>query len=316
MAFDDLEEGPEIFVKRIKIHEEGHHGGAWKVAYADFVTAMMAFFLLLWLLNATTEDQKQGISNYFEPIGAVKGSTGSGGLFGGISATDPGPIPEPGQTTSTTVDRDSSDRSKKEAETKKGDPDEQTKSKTEVPGVDPAHEERQLEAAKAAVQQAMAQIEELQELAPSVMIDIVPQGLRIQLMDNDKNPLFAPGSEYLNVNGRKLVAMVSEVVTRLPNQLSITGHTDTAEYQKGPSGRSNWELSIRRANSARRALKANGIPDQRVKTVDGRAATQLLDVDTPTSPRNRRIAVLVLRKAKKRTQKELAPTRIFKAPTQ
>ncbi|HAT34836.1 MAG TPA: flagellar motor protein, partial [Rhodospirillaceae bacterium] len=109
MAFDDLEEGPEIFVKRIKIHEEGHHGGAWKVAYADFVTAMMAFFLLLWLLNATTEDQKQGISNYFEPIGAVKGSTGSGGLFGGISATDPGPIPEPGQTTSTTVDRDSSD---------------------------------------------------------------------------------------------------------------------------------------------------------------------------------------------------------------
>jgi chemotaxis protein MotB len=313
MSFDDTEEEPPIFVKRIKVHEEGHHGGAWKVAYADFVTAMMAFFLLLWLLNATTEDQKEGISNYFEPVGAVKGSTGSGGLFGGISATDPGPIPEPGKTVSSTMSKDTTDPKNKDQKTEQGDPEKATKAKTDVPGVDPSHEERQLEAAKAAIQQAMSQIEELQRLSPSILVDIVPEGLRIQLMDNDKNPLFDTGSEYLNGNGRKLLAMVSEVVEHLSNRIAITGHTDSGEF-KGPRGTTNWELSIRRANSARRALKANGVPNRRFRSVDGKADTDLLDKDQPESPRNRRIAVLILREARQPTQSELAPDRIFKMP--
>jgi chemotaxis protein MotB len=313
MSLDSLDDGPEIFVKRIKVQEEGHHGGAWKVAYADFVTAMMAFFLLLWLLNATTEDQKQGISNYFEPIGAVKGSTGSDGMLGGISATDPGPIPEPGQTESTSVARDSTQQAKNEQDKKKGNPEDTTKSKTETPGVDPAHEQQQLEAAKSAIQQALSQIQELQQLSQSVLVDIVPQGLRIQLLDSERNPLFEPGSEYLNENGRKLIAMVSEVIQRVSNNIAITGHTDAGEF-KGPNGQTKWELSIRRANSARRALRANRIPDGRVKSVDGKADTELLEKDNPTSPRNRRIAVLLLREAKQPTAKELAPSRIFKLP--
>ncbi|MBE89759.1 MAG: hypothetical protein CMM76_10015 [Rhodospirillaceae bacterium] len=313
MPLDDIGEKPFIFIKRIKIQEEAHHGGAWKVAYADFVTAMMAFFLLLWLLNATTEDQKEGISNYFEPIGAVTGTTGSDGLFGGISATEPGPIPEPGQTASSSVSESTNDPSENSEDTEKGNPEETKKPKTEIPGVEPAHEDQQLEAAKSAIQQAMSQVEELQHLSPSVMVDIVPQGLRIQLMDNDRNPLFKNGSEHLNANGRKLLAMVSEVVELLTNKIAISGHTGSAELIE-PNGQTNWELSIRRANSARRALKANGIPDQRVTSVDGKADTLLLDKDQPNSARNRRIAVLLLKEARKPTQKELAPDRLFKLP--
>jgi len=309
-----LDEERKIFIKRKKIQEEGHHGGAWKVAYADFVTAMMAFFLLLWLLNATTTDQKQGISNYFEPIGALAGSTGSGGPFGGISATDPGPIPEPGQTSTPNVTKDTEDVKKKVKETKSGEPAKKTKSETDVSGTEADHDERQLQKAKAAVQKAMAQIKELQELAPSLIIEVLPKGLRIQLTDNDKRPLFTKGSKDLNSVGRELLKMISNVVKKLPNKIAITGHTARGEYEAGPPGESNWELSIGRANSARLNLKQNGISNSRILTIDGKADTNILDAGSPYSARNRRIAVLVLRKAKKTTQKELAPARIFKLP--
>ena len=312
MSIDYAEEKPLIFVKRIKIQEEGHHGGAWKVAYADFVTAMMAFFLLLWLLNATTEDQKAGISNYFEPIGAVSGTTGSDGLFGGISATEPGPIPEPGQTTSSKVSKSSNDPTDKSEGNEKGSPEETPKPKTDYPGIEPAHEQQQLEAAKSAIQQAISQMEEL-HLSPSIMVEVVAQGLRIQLMDNDRNPLFKTGSEHLNANGKKLLAMASEVIKILTNKIAITGHTGSSEHIVS-SSQTNWELSIRRANSARRALKSNGIADQRIASVDGKADTLLIEKDQPNSPRNRRIVVLILREVSQPTQKELAPDRIFKLP--
>ena len=154
----------EVLVIKKKIAPEVHGGSAWKVAYADFVTAMMAFFLLLWLLNATTEDQKQGISNYFEPVGATSNSTGSGGLVGGISATDPGPIRMPGQTVSQSVAASNKDVTPKEEDVSTGDPSDRIKTpkREELPRN--TDEDRQFDAAKSAVHRALEQIPELQEL--------------------------------------------------------------------------------------------------------------------------------------------------------
>ena len=160
----------------------------------------------------------------------------------------------------------------------------------------------------------MSQIKELKELAPSLIIEVLPKGLRIQLTDNDKKPLFNKGSKDLNSFGRKLLTKVSEVIKKLPNKIAITGHTARDEYKAGPPGKSNWELSIGRANSARLTLKQNGISNSRILTIDGKADTNILDAKAPYSARNRRIAVLVVRKVKKATQKELAPNRIFKLP--
>ena len=270
----------------------------------------------MWLLNATTTDQKQGISNYFEPIGALAGSTGSGGPFGGISATEPGPIPEPGQTSTPNVTKDTEDETKKDEEKKIGEPSIKTKSETDIPDTQADHDEKQLETAKSSIQRAMAQIRDLQELAPSVIIETLPKGLRIQITDNDKRPLFKQGSEDLNSTGFQVLKMVSDVVKKLPNKIAITGHTTRDDFMEGPKGKSNWGLSLGRANSARLNLKRNGIPNIRILTIDGKADTNLLDKNNPNASRNRRIAVLLLRKGKKVTQRELTPNRIFKLPYQ
>jgi len=290
----------EVIVKRIAIPADNSHGGAWKVAYADFVTAMMAFFLLLWLLNATTEDQKEGISNYFEPVGAIKGSTGSGGMFGGISATDPGPIDKPGQTVAAQA-------SARPAEAQDTSINEKTGAPTPVREAqeDGSEKERQdaaFQAAQAAMEQALKQIPELQDLRDSVFIEITEDGLRIVLMDQEKKPMFEAGSGQLNENGRRLMQLVADVAQRLPNKVSVTGHTSLAGAEIPRRG-SDWALSLDRANAARRFLVDNGVAERRIETVDGKADTQLLLPEEAVSPRNRRIEIVLLRpKATRDTQ--------------
>ena len=303
----------EVIVVKKKVTPEAHGGSAWKVAYADFVTAMMAFFLLLWLLNATTEDQKQGISNYFEPVGATKGSTGSGGVFGGNSATDPGPISDPGTTQSRTVSVREQVVTDNEDEIAQGDPAERTKAPNHEDLPENADENRQFDAAKAAILRAVEQVPELLELYEAISVEITRNGLRIRLMETDKVPLFDRGGTELNRTGRKLMKVVYEVLERLPNKLQITGHT-TRDDEKARDGVSNWRISLQRAAAGRRALAELGTPNQRFTMIDGRADRLPLNPEDPNAIRNRRIEVVLLRYKPEAAAEELVPPSMFKTP--
>jgi chemotaxis protein MotB len=300
----------EIFVIKKKIAPEAHGGSAWKVAYADFVTAMMAFFLLLWLLNATTEEQKQGISNYFEPVGATNNSTGSGGLVGGISATDPGPIRIPGQTPSQSVTYRRQEATPKEEDVSQGNPSDRVKTprREELPRN--TDEDRQFDAAKTVVHRAMEQVPELQDLHESISVDIVREGLRIRLMDSEKHPLFDRGGTNLNATGEKLMRVVADVVERMPNDLQISGHT-TRNDETTYAGGTNWDISIRRAYSARRMLAKLGTPETRFDAVRGSASQVPIDHRNPTLPANRRIEVTLLRVPKKQDAQDLIPPSVM-----
>jgi len=282
----------ELIVKKIKIADNSHHGGAWKVAYADFVTAMMAFFLLLWLLNATTEEQKDGISNYFEPIGAVKGSSGSDGMFGGISVSDPGPIPKPGAKESLNLEDPTEEDQDADARGEGEDVEEISASETEI---DPSNEERMFNTSKRLLESALDQLPpELADLKESIKIDITEEGLRIQIIDQQRRPMFLPQSADLTPLAKKILSFVASIAGRLPNKISVTGHTDSTPFIRR-DGTGKWELSIHRAQTARRTLLQAGIDGKRFKTVYGRADTELAYPADPRAPANRRIVVVLLR---------------------
>jgi chemotaxis protein MotB len=296
----------QVIVITKKIAPEAHGGSAWKVAYADFVTAMMAFFLLLWLLNATTEEQKQGISNYFEPVGATNNSTGSGGLVGGISAADPGPIRIPGQTTTQMVEVRNQEVTRKIDEPSKGDPSENVKSPKREDLPRNTDEDRQFDAAKTAIHRAIEQIPELNDLYESITIEVTKDGLRIRLMDSDRNPLFARGGTELNEKGRKLMKVVADMVERMPNDLQVAGHT-TPNDETAILGSTNWDISIKRAYAARRLLAEYGTPDKRFDAVRGSASQMPIDPQKPLATANRRIEVTLLRRKPEEIAKDLVP---------
>jgi chemotaxis protein MotB len=311
-----------IIVKKIKGKSgHAHHGGAWKVAYADFVTAMMAFFLLLWLLNVTTDIQKRGIADYFEPTIASKSQSGAGGVMGGQTMGQPGAQSLPTSLPSLALNQpalrqpdegDDGDEGGTPASPDKGDnatlAPEATKPGTQDKPAEPqgpSDRERQLTeretkrfaAAEYSLRQALEQLPELKGLADNLMIDVTPEGLRIQLVDQDKQPMFALGSAELLDPAKKLVSVITQVVQRLPNKVTITGHTDSLPYQFGRRY-SNWELSADRANSSRREFIADGLPEERFARVAGVAERDPLLPDQPTSARNRRVAIVLLRDAK------------------
>ncbi len=299
----------EILFKKVKPPPPPAHGGAWKVAYADFVTAMMAFFLLLWLLNATTEEKLEGISNFFLPVGAKTGTTGGEGVFGGISATDPGPVQQPYTSTqlSPTAEIETADKQVKDAPVVpdlKDDLPNITDSKSE-------NETKQFKAAEAAIQQALDDIPELRDLHEAIKIDTTDEGLRIQLIDQKDSAMFKPGGAELNEHTKKLLLLIASVVERLPNKLSLSGHTD-AEPFRSQSGKTNWELSLDRANAGRRVLVENGIPNGRFDKISGLADREPLVKDDPLSPRNRRLIILLLREPEDRDDQTPAPPRIFR----
>jgi chemotaxis protein MotB len=285
-----------IIVKKIKKIEAGAHGGAWKVAYADFVTAMMAFFLLMWLINMTSPEQKRGIADYFAPASVSKSQSGSGGLLDGASLSKEGARSQ-GQSTES-VERTTTDT---QSAASQGDA-----SSVEQPdgGADDLALDRQTSEyneklfgqAEESLRQAMKDMPELAELSKHILIDQTPEGLRIQIVDQEGRPMFAPGSVEPYRRTRRLIEGLAVIIDQLPNRLSISGHTDSAAFY-GPNGYSNWELSADRANAARRILMDGGVKGDRVFQVSGKAGSEPLFPDDPYVSANRRISIVLLREA-------------------
>ena len=325
MANDDEDKAPPIIIiKRAKKAAHAHHGGAWKVAYADFVTAMMAFFLLLWLLQATTEEQKLGIADYFAPASVARNSSGSGGLLGGRTFTKKGANPHdytpvgviiklptnPPDWDNTGDPVESTATEETGAGGGDGDAPEQP-NEAELEEILAEREAEQFAEAERALRAAIEGVPELEGLVNNLVIDQTSEGMRIQIVDAEGKSMFPSGSARMFEHTRKLIALVADAVATLPQRIAVKGHTDAAPFVND-NGYSNWELSTDRANSSRRALIEAGLPPARIASVVGLADTQHLDEDDPLSPRNRRISIILLRenaftpKAGKATTKQTA----------
>jgi chemotaxis protein MotB len=289
MAADDR----PIIIKRIKKSGGGHHGGAWKVAYADFVTAMMAFFLLLWLLSSTTEDQKKGLSDYFAPTIAMSSESASVSVMDGqpqimetMSGAAAAQAEIEGEDEEATAGQDA------EATEDGAKPIDAQ----EAADAMRAQEAERFEQVKEKIQQVIAQTPELSGLEDNLLIDQTPEGLRIQLLDKEKESMFASGSATMEQRSQQLLGLVAQAVKDMPNKLAISGHTDATPYV-GSDGRSNWELSSDRANAARRVLVQGGVDPSKVGTVNGRAETEPFVKENPADPQNRRISIVLLSNA-------------------
>lgn len=316
---------PVIIIRKKKRRGGGgdsHGGSAWKVAYADFVTAMMAFFLLLWLLNVTTAEQKQGIADYFDPRAVSQGQSGSGGVLGGLTVSSPGNLSSPSSpysmheslpgrpeavTDSDTLDSGATD----EVEGDSGDlsfPEldeyqEEVRrlegrelTEEEVADFLNAREQAQFEQAEQQLRDAIEGIPELAELAENLLVDQTPEGLRIQIVDQDQYSMFPSGSAELLPRSQRLMDLVGQAIRDLPNEVSVRGHTDGTPFADGAQY-DNWELSADRANASRRALLDAGLSSERVANVVGKADTDHLFPDAPEGPQNRRISIILLREA-------------------
>jgi chemotaxis protein MotB len=318
-------DGATIVLKRVEEGGHGHHGGAWKVAYADFVTAMMAFFLLMWLLNATSEEQRKGLADYFAPANVLgRQQTGSGQPFGGRTPSESAPMTQNAGAmrvengpVPVLQDVEREDESETPArplpwrDAPEGEAEGAADRQRAAPAPSPAGEaeaaamreraaQRETEAlARAAeeLRQAIAQDPALAELGRQLLIEQTPQGLRIQLVDAERRPMFALGGAAPNERARALLARVAQVAARMPNAIAITGHTDATPFRAVPGSpaRSNWDLSAERANATRRLLTEAGLPEGRIRSITGAAEREPLLADAPGAAANRRVAITLLR---------------------
>ncbi|MFM2149714.1 MAG: hypothetical protein RLZZ187_2020 [Pseudomonadota bacterium] len=345
-------DGATIVLKRIEEGGHGHHGGAWKVAYADFVTAMMAFFLLMWLLNATTEEQRQGIADFFAPSNVMgRAQSGTGAPFGGATPHSSSPMTQDAGAvtvqrsrlpvlTDVEIEDDSETaarpvvfRDAPEGEDEENDPRRVRTARADAPpgdqdprarraehpaagnGAESGHgsdarnlsdaelraeharrERAAFERAAEELRRAIAADPALADLGRQLLIEQAPEGLRIQLLDADRQPMFALGGAAPNERARALIARVAQMAQRMPNPVTITGHTDATPF-RGGTDRSNWDLSADRANATRRLLADAGLPEGRIRSVAGYAERQLLLPDQPNAAANRRVAITLLREA-------------------
>ena len=270
-----------IVVKRIKKGGGGHHGGAWKIAYADFVTAMMAFFLLMWLLGSTTKADLQGIANHFQnPLKvALQGGSGSG-------------------DSSSILQGGGQDLTRSSGQVKRGDV--ASTQRTLSPQAARAEQERTERARFLELKNSIeATIEASPELRPfknQLLLDITSEGLRIQIVDEQNRPMFDSARAELKPYTQKILREIGRVLNRVEHRISIAGHTDATPYAGGDKGVGNWELSANRANASRRELVVGGMDEARVLRVVGLAATLPFDEADPFNPMNRRISIVVLNK--------------------
>lgn len=291
---------PVVIKKVKKVSGGGHHGGAWKVAYADFVTAMMAFFLLMWLINTTSPEQKRGIADYFAPAAVSSSQSGSGGVLGGTAISTEGARSQGSQSiieqlspeSPRTVSKSPQEITDSSQPIKRVDLDVSQESLNRAKAI---REQSSFERAEQSLRQAMDEMPELAELSKHLIIDQTEEGLRIQLVDQEGRSMFEPGSKIPNARAIQLLEAVAEIVDRLPNRISISGHTDS-KPSTDPDY-SNWELSSDRANVARRILVENGVVPDRVARVSGKAGSEPLYPDDPDLPGNRRISIVLLREA-------------------
>jgi chemotaxis protein MotB len=293
MAEESAAKSP-IIIKKVNKGHGGHHGGAWKIAYADFVTAMMAFFLLLWLLNSVTQEQLEGISNYFAPVSVSQSTSGAGDILGGKTISEEGAALNTTSRDSVTVDlpppkAGTGGEDNAETQAEGGGADDEAAQEAMR-----AQEQQQLEEAKAELEATIASIPQLKQFKDSLLVDNTPLGLRIQLVDKDGLSMFPSGGSELRLHTKRLLEVAAEIIKTLPQNISISGHTDATRFGDG-SGYSNWELSADRANAARRWLQEIDIPEDRIDRVVGKAATEPLVPENPTHPSNRRLSIIMLR---------------------
>ena len=273
-----------IIIKKIKKGGGGgHHGGAWKVAYADFVTAMMAFFLLMWLINTTSPEQKKGIADYFAPASVSASTSGSGGILGGTALGQDGGEAKGSQATIEKLAPQTPPDAKTDTPAGKGDKAADQK------------EEAAFQSAAASLRQALQDMPELAELSKQILIDQTPEGLRIQLVDQEGRSMFEEGSARPNPRAQILLRAIAKVVNQLPNRLNISGHTSASPG--GVKAEGDWTLSAARANASRQILQAAGVDPDRVYQVAGKAAADPLYPDDPMLPGNRRITLVLLHEA-------------------
>ena len=284
-----------IIIKKVKkVVGGGHHGGAWKVAYADFVTAMMAFFLLMWLINTTDPEQKKGIAEYFAPASVSQTTSGSGGILGGTSLGDDGSKSSGSQSVITEL----------APEAPADQPPEAGQSSNLASASEQAlrdeiakREADQFQSAAESLRQAMQRMPELAELSKQLIIDQTPEGLRIQLVDQEGRSMFEQNSARPNARARVLLQAISGVINRLPNRISITGHTSAVAGSGRASVATDWPLSSNRADASRAILQQAGVDADRIYSVAGKAGSDPLYPDDPSLPGNRRIAIVLLREA-------------------
>ena len=279
-----------IIIKKVKKGGHGHHGGSWKVAFADFATAMMAFFLLMWLMEATTEEQRGAISEYFNNPSDVQGASpvpspspiqGPGGastsmikLGGGMELhhdpAPPAPLapPTPGVQTATRPDDDGAQEEKLDNE--------------------------RLAGLMEALKKGIDERESLAKFKDQILLDVTPEGVRIQIVDHERRSMFPLGSARLENFSSDIIKELAHIISSVPNRISISGHTDRKAYVA--VNYTNWELSADRANAARRALLAGGLAPEKIGRVVGLASSVLLDPSAPQSPVNRRISIVVMNK--------------------
>lgn len=291
-----------VVIKRIKKGGHGgHHGGAWKVAYADFVTAMMAFFLLMWLINTTTPEQKRGIADYFAPQSIAETVSGAGGVMGGKvmgeDSSRAGGAASVFQKNSPTSPANPT-RSNQNGTAHGGAAN---ASGQGADGASDGHanassQDGDFANAAEAIHQAIQDNPDIAALSQQVMIDNTPEGLRIQLVDQDGRPMFQQGTSEPMPYTKRLLAEIGRIIDRLPNRVSISGHTEAAPFE-GPNGMTNWELSSARANSARALLAAGGLVQDRVYEVSGKAGSEPLLPEDPNASANRRLSIVLLREA-------------------
>ncbi len=276
-----------IIVKRIKKGGHGHHGGAWKIAYADFVTAMMAFFLLMWLLGSTTKGDLSGISDYFKTPLKVA-------LMGGSGAGDATSLIKGGGTDLT---RKTGQVNKRlEGQKKAG----VVVNEEEVEKMLMLQEGERLKVLKQEIEEVIDKNQTLAQFRNQLLIDITTEGLRIQMVDEKNRPMFAIGSTNLQPYTREILREIGKVLNDVENRITISGHTDASPYSGGERGYSNWELAADRANTARRELLSGGMEEHRIARVIGLGSAVLLDPSDPFNPINRRVSIIVMnRRAEK-----------------
>jgi chemotaxis protein MotB len=269
-----------IIIKRVKKGGHAAHGGAWKIAYADFVTAMMAFFLMMWLMGSTTEGDRKGIADYFSTPLKLK-------MLGGGSGSG---------DSSSVVKGGGDDLTRSHGQVKRGDVEAPARSvnlqalKAEQARADRAR----LERLKEEIERKIESNEKLRALKSQIRLDMTREGLRIQIVDANNRPMFASGSAVVQPYMRDLLQEIGTLLIDVPNRLTLEGHTDAQNFGNGVAGYTNWELSSDRANASRRELMVGGLPEARVMRVQGLAASVPFDKNDPLAPVNRRISITVM----------------------
>ncbi len=273
MALEDKKQ--PIVVKKIKKGGHGHHGGAWKVAYADFVTAMMAFFLLMWLLGSTTQEERVGISDFFQNPSAIEGPGGASTSMIELGGAMEVPRGE-------------------------GEPMRDQPKPTPDDIAELIEDQARLDELMQKLKEQIEASPTLKDFKDQLLLDITSEGLRIQIVDRENRPMFDLGSTRLKSYTRDILSELTRTINEVPNHVSLTGHTDATPYSRDRIDYSNWELSADRANAARREMTVAGMPDRKFGRVVGLADSVMFDKSNPYNPVNRRISIVVLNRATER----------------